>query len=59
MKASSTTSFSCLGSRGLTSVGVVTLAKGGGQLALDYASSAVIRYLGGGGHCLFRPYQRQ
>ena len=52
MKTSSITSFLCLGNRGLASVGVVTLAKGGGQLALGDASSDVIRYLGGGVHCL-------
>ena len=54
MKASSTTSTPCLGNRGLASVGVVTLAKGGGQLTLADASSNVIGYLGGGVHCLIR-----
>ena len=54
MEASTTGNFSCLGNRRLASGAVVTLAKGGGQLALDDASSNVIRYLGDGVHCLFR-----
>ena len=49
-----TRNFSCLGNKRLASGVVVTLAKGGGQLALDDASSDVIRYFGGGAHCLIR-----
>ena len=54
MKASTTRKFSCLGNRCLASGAVVTLAKGGDQLALDDGSSDIIRYLGGGEHCLIR-----
>ena len=46
--------FLCLDNRRLASGAAVTLAKGSGQLALDDASSGVIRYLGGGVHCLVR-----
>ena len=49
-----TKNFSCLGNRPLASGAAVTLAKGGGQLALDNASSDVIKYLGGGVHCLIK-----
>ena len=52
MEASTTRNFSCLGSRRLASGAVVTLAKGGGQLALDDGNNGAIRYLGGGVHCL-------
>ena len=38
MKASTTRSISCLGNKRLAPGAVVTLAKGGSQLALDYAS---------------------
>ena len=54
MGASTTIFFSCLGNRRLAPGAVVTLAKGGGQLALDDTSSDVIRYLGGGVHYLIR-----
>ena len=54
METSTTGNFSCLGKRRLASGAVVTLAKGGGQLALDDVSSDAIRYLGGGVHCLIR-----
>ena len=51
---SMTRNFSCLGNKSLASGAVVTLAKGDGQLALDDASSGVIRYIGRGLHCLIR-----
>ena len=54
MEVSTTGNFSCLGNRRLASGGVVTLAKGGGQLTLENASSGGIKYLGGGVHCLVR-----
>ena len=54
MKTSTTTFSLCLGNRRLTSGAVVTLAKGSGQLAIEDASSDVIRYLGGGVHRLIR-----
>ena len=54
MEAPTTKNWSCLGNRRLASGAVVTPAKGGGQLTLDDASSGVIRYLGGGVHCLAR-----
>ena len=54
MEASTPRNFSCLGNRRLASGAVETLAKGGGQLALEDASSNGIRYLGGGLHCLIR-----
>ena len=48
-----------MGNRGLASGAVVTLVKGGGQLALDDASSDVFRYLGSGAqHCLIRGSRR-
>ena len=34
--------------------GAVTVVEGGGQLTLEDKSSDVIRYLGGGVHCLIR-----
>ena len=40
--------------RRLASGAVVTLAKGGGQLALEDSTSDGIRYLGGGVYCLIR-----
>ena len=58
MEGSTTGIFSCLGNRRLASGAVVTLAKGGGQLALDDISSDVIRYLGGGVHFLIRGGRR-
>ena len=54
MEGSTTRNLSCLGNRRLSSGTVVTLAKGGGQLALEDTSSDGIRYLGGGIHCLIR-----
>ena len=54
MEASTTRIFSCLGNKRLTSSAEVTLAKGGGQLALDDASSDAVRYLGDEVHCLVR-----
>ena len=54
MKASTTSNFWCLGNRLLVSDAVVTLAKGGGQYALEDASNDGIRYLGGRVHCLIR-----
>ena len=54
MQASTTRNFSCLGNRRLASGAVVTLAQGGGQLALENASSDGIGYLGDGVHCLIR-----
>ena len=48
MEASTTIFFWCLCNRCLTSSAVITLAKGGGQLALEDASSDGIIYLGGG-----------
>ena len=52
MEVSTTGNFSCLGNRRLASGAVVTLAKGGGQLTLENASSGGIKYLGGGVHYL-------
>ena len=54
MEASTTRRVSCLSNRRLASGAVVALAKGGGRLVLDGASSDVITYLGGGVHCLIR-----
>ena len=54
MEASIPRIFSCQGNRRLASGAVVTLAKGGGELALDDASSNVIRYLEGGVSCLIK-----
>ena len=58
MEASTTRNFSCLGKRRLTPGAVVTLAEGGGQLVLEDTNSDVIRYLGGGVHCLIRGGER-
>ena len=54
MKAPTTRNCWCLGNIRLASSVVVTLAKGGIQLALEDVSSDAIRYLGGGVHCLIR-----
>ena len=54
MEAFTTRNLSCLGNRRLASGAVVTLAKGGGQLALDDASSGVIRILAGDVHFLIK-----
>ena len=54
MEASTTRTSSYLGSRRLASGVVVTLAKGGGRLVLDDASSGVIMYIEGGVHCRIR-----
>ena len=54
MEASTTRTFWCQVNRFLASGAVVTLAKGGGQLVVDNASSDVTRYLRGGVHCLIR-----
>ena len=54
MKAPATRKFWCLGNRRLASRAAVTLANGGSQLALEDASSDVIRCLGGVVHCLIR-----
>ena len=58
MKASTNRKFWCLGNRCLAWGAVVTLAKGGGQLALEDASSDGIKHLGGGVHCLIRGGRR-
>ena len=47
MEASTTMKYLCLGNKRLAPGTVVTLAKEGGQLALDDASGDAIRYLGG------------
>ena len=54
MKASTTGILWCLSNRRLASGAVVILAKWDSQFVLDDASSDVIRYLGGGVHCLIR-----
>ena len=46
-EASATKHFSCLCNRRSVSGAIVTLGKGGDQLALDHASSGVIKYIGG------------
>ena len=52
MEVSTTKTFWCLGNRCLASGAVVTLANGGGQLALEDVSSDGIGYLEGGVHRL-------
>ena len=53
-EASATRNVVCLGNRRFLLDTGVALAKGGGQVVFDDASSGVIRYLGGGVHCLIR-----
>ena len=54
MKASMTRNCLCLGNRCSAPGTVVTLARGGGSVILEDASSDVIGYLGGGVHCPIR-----